>query len=117
MPQTRSTISGRVAGVVAFEDLVDAARVLQRLVDVRVRVDRRAAGAVRSPRATPGSRGGAAVAASRSPDAALDPPSPSYCQVVVVVAARVLVEAGEQPVEVLGVAEVLVDDRGRVGVA
>ncbi len=104
----------RVAGVVAAQHVEHAARVAQRLVAPGPAVQRDAGAAldlaaprrlVRRPVVA-----GVALAGRGDRRHALVLPG------VVVVRARLGVEAGEHAVEVLGVAEVLAQDGGRVGV-
>ncbi len=107
MPQTSRDHLGRVARVVPLEDLEHAARVLQRLVALRLG---RAQGGPPLPCSSP---------AARTARWACSPALPSTLGVRPgrrVVLAGLGVEAGEQAVELLGVAEVLVDQGRGVGV-
>ena len=107
VPQTRSTISRRVPPVVAFEDLVDAVRVLQGLVAddwAGARLDRR------PPRAE--AITGRVLLRS-------GPLPAGFVLVLVlptgpVIAGRLFVVATEQAVEILGVGVLLATRKGSV---
>ena len=108
---------GGVAGVVPLEDLEDAHRVLQRLVARRLRADLHAVRLVLHAARGVALLGGVAGVVGLG--------APEILVVVLlrelparrVVRPRLGVEAGEQPVEVVDVLELVADDVRRVGVA